>query len=410
MAIIGGEYEVGELLARGGTGSVYAGVRIADGSPVAIKLLDFGRVDDWKVYDLFERGGRLLQGLSHPGLPRVYAMGRQEDGTLYQVRERFEGGTLRERIEHSRALPSARTGRELLIALLRTLQHLHGRLPPVIHRDIKPSNVMFRDASSWQPVLIDFESVAQAQASTGTTIVVSPGYTAPEQLGGRVAAQSDLYSLAATFLYVCTGREPTEMLAGSRPTPALFAGLDSDVAEVLAGMLEPIPEQRIASASEALERLFAVPRSARQGSPSALVRVGRHVALVVGVLSLATGMLSLGGGARMRQLRAGLSALALDFDTASERLVVQSAKGVAADLGMSLQDCTAQKTRLFGDYGQMMFQLAKIGGVDPREVGGPAPGDVFVVLHCSAQPYPIASFYSQDISVTFHSGFGVNVN
>lgn len=403
---------IGAPLGAGGTSRVFVAKRRADGATVAVKVLDIGDTESWKSYDLFMRGTRVLQGLSHAGLPRVIAMERDERGRLYQVRELFEGGTLRERIATYGGIPSSAHARELVLRLLRVLQYLHERMPPIVHRDIKPSNVMFRSTDDWQPVLIDFESIAMAQSSTGTTIVVSPGYTAPEQLGGSVTPQSDLYSLAATMVYACTGNEPDDTLRGPRTTAKLFPGMDRNTAEVLLQMLEPIPQQRVPSATQALrllQRSDAAPTLGADGHP-----VGRVVRVVLGLgtlLFLSLGALSLAGTVRTSRFQESVSGLGLDFGRTTDRVIVQSVKGVAADVGVGVSDCAVTRHVLRGEsYGSLMAQLEKIEGIDLKHIRTPTNGDAFVVLTCDVAPYPSLPLESQQTTLTFRTAYGVPSN
>ena len=83
------------------------------------------------------------------------------------------------------------------------LDFLHHQSPPVIHRDIKPANII-RRRSDGKLVLVDFGAAKQATqtmlAKTGT-VIGSPEYVAPEQVRGKPAFASDIYSLGVICIY-----------------------------------------------------------------------------------------------------------------------------------------------------------------------------------------------------------------
>jgi len=261
----GGRFALTSLLGQGGMGSVYGGQRVKDGAPVAIKIVDPGHQQSWKASELFERSARVLQGLSLPGVPEVYAFERDVDGRLVLVRERFDGGTLSERVAQQAHLKPG-VFRHLSEALLRLLKTLHGLVPPVIHRDIKPSNIMFRSPSDWEPVLVDFDTVRSPGAGDGLTIVGTPGYAAPEQFSGDATARSDLYGLGATLLFVAT-HVPADALprhSGRFDVEHLLGSVPPDLKRLLLTLVEPDPTHRPESAAEALAALAGAPPAPAQ--------------------------------------------------------------------------------------------------------------------------------------------------
>jgi serine/threonine protein kinase len=270
--IIAGGYRVRSLLGRGGMGVVLGAERTSDGLPVAVKVLWLGEGVDWKAIELFERSTRVLLGLRHPLLPEVRAFERDERGTLILVRDRFDGGSLGERIRDGRPRLDRQDMRRLLEKLLGLLSYLHEQVPPVLHRDIKPDNILFRSADDWEPVLVDFDTVAApGPQQKRLTVVCTPGYTAPEQLAGDPCAASDLYSLGATMLFVATGTEPDELPRrdGRFEVEPLLAGLDAGVRKTVLRMVEPALTERPRSAEEALRSLA---RGAEEEEPRAEVR------------------------------------------------------------------------------------------------------------------------------------------
>ncbi len=259
--VLCGHYRPTALLGRGGMSTVYAATDTNDaGAPVvAIKMLSLGApAADWKTRELFERSTRTLQDLSHPALPKVHGFQQDDTGRYFLVRDTFDGGTLRERIARDHRHLDEAGLRRLLVALLDLLDYLHRRLPPVVHRDIKPANIMFRTERDWDPVLVDFDSIAApAEGRSGMTIVGTPGYAAPEQFVGDSSPSSDLYGLGATMLFVLTHVDADALPReeGRFAVEDRLATLDSTLAAVLRKLVEPEKSKRYARASEVLADL-----------------------------------------------------------------------------------------------------------------------------------------------------------
>jgi len=306
--VLTGGWRLIELLGRGGMAPVYR-VRRDGEDDAAAKLMRLGRSGrtsedtTWKARELFERSAAVLSKLEHAGLPKLYDFAADDDGTLVMVRELFEGHTLQQRIEDEHWHPDGDETIALLRDVLELLHYLHDRPRPIVHRDIKPSNVMFRGE---QPVLVDFDSVAGVDRTSSTTIVVSPGYTAPEQLAGVTSPSADLFSLGATFLFVVSGREPHDFerdARGALEAKDALKRCPAQLADTILGLLEPDPIRRVGSASEALARLDRPAASLAPRSPN-------------GPGSLAPGRWPL-GASRYAVVAAAVAVLAVGAVTAS---------------------------------------------------------------------------------------------
>ena len=155
----------------------------------------------------FLKEARRLNGRKHPNIVRVNESFR-ENGTAYYVMEYVKGRSLRDyakgRLKESEAL-------RIIKAVSSAVSYLHE--DRITHLDIKPDNILLKDDGT--PVLIDF-GLAKGYDSAGRptrtnkSAGYSDGYAPMEQYLGIKAftPQADVYALAATLLYMLTGRDP----------------------------------------------------------------------------------------------------------------------------------------------------------------------------------------------------------
>jgi WD40 repeat protein/Tfp pilus assembly protein PilF len=153
--------------------------------------------------------------------------------------------------------PDERSIRWLADELLKVLEYLHGRSPPVIHRDIKPENVLLADDQ--RLCLVDFGAVRDSYRSTlspGSTVVGTFGYMAPEQFTGHAVPATDLYGTGALLVYLLTQLSAVQLAQKNgridfrrhvKPSPGFALWLDR--------MLEPRLERRFESAARARQEL-----------------------------------------------------------------------------------------------------------------------------------------------------------
>ena len=267
---IAGNYVIERVLGRGGFGTTYA-ARDARGVEVAIKELDLRHVDDWKSVELFEREAATLERLDHPRIPNYIdflPIEAERAGLLIQ--ELAPGRSLDRVLEEEGRLEE---GRVVAIAeqVLEVLGYLGGLSPPVVHRDIKPANLILdRDGGVR---LVDFGAVKDAagRASTiGSTVAGTFGYMAPEIIRGSGEPRSDLYALGMTMITLLTGLAPTD-LPSKRLKPEFRGRVSCSVGvlDVIDRLIEPVPDDRYADASAALEALADAVAAAAFDDPGA---------------------------------------------------------------------------------------------------------------------------------------------
>ena len=215
--LLGGRYEVGELIGRGGMAEVHLGHDTRLGRPVAIKVLRSDLARDSTFLRRFRREAKSAAGLNHHAIVAVYDSGEEtqiesggaEVAIPYIVMEYVDGETLRDILNAEGRLSPDEAAR-ITQGILSALEYSHSR--GIVHRDIKPANVMLTRGG--QVKVMDF-GIARALADVGATmtsaqaVVGTARYLSPEQAkGDTVDERSDLYSAGCVFYELLCGRTP----------------------------------------------------------------------------------------------------------------------------------------------------------------------------------------------------------
>ncbi|GAA1149076.1 Stk1 family PASTA domain-containing Ser/Thr kinase [Ornithinicoccus hortensis] len=215
--VLGGRYEVGGLIGRGGMAEVHVGHDLRLGRTVAIKILRTDLARDTSFLARFRREAQSAAGLNHPAIVAVYDSGEQEHHESggapvmvpYIVMEHVEGKTLRQVLNDEKVLDPDEAAR-ITASVLSALEYSHQR--GIVHRDIKPANVMVTRGGAVK--VMDF-GIARALADTAATMTQTQAvlgtarYLSPEQAQGLdVDTRSDLYSAGCLFYELLTGRTP----------------------------------------------------------------------------------------------------------------------------------------------------------------------------------------------------------
>lgn len=214
-------YEIVGRLGSGASGTVWEVRNKPLDRAAALKVLRADLLASDRQVQRFVQEARLLAGLSHDRIVKVYAVDELVDGRPCIEMELLEGETVAEAIEARGALPAARAV-EILVQVLEALEAVHAG--EIVHRDVKPANVMLTDRGA---VLLDFGVAKGGGALTRAGTISAMGtlpFLAPEQAAGKAEPRSDLYSAGRLLFAMLTGEAPTPM---ARPrleaAPALVA-------------------------------------------------------------------------------------------------------------------------------------------------------------------------------------------
>lgn len=252
-------YRLIKTLGEGGCGVTYLAQDLQTGESVALKALSLRQVQDWQAIDRFEREARILARLNHPAIPRYldyFQVDTEHDRAFYIAQQQAPGKSLSTWVQEGWRTTEAEV-QQIAVQLLKVLIYLHEQKPAVVHRDIKPDNVIRHENGN--VFLVDFGAVQETYHTTiarSSTVVGTFGYMAPEQFRGQAEPASDLYGLGATLLFLLTHRSPADL-----PTNGLHLDFRAHVrisdrfADWLMKLLEPDPDDRFASARQALRAL-----------------------------------------------------------------------------------------------------------------------------------------------------------
>ncbi|MEU1213678.1 serine/threonine-protein kinase [Streptomyces sp. NPDC005790] len=251
--LLAGRYRLGEVLGRGGMGTVWRAADETLGRTVAVKELRFpSSIDEEEKRRLITRTLREAKAIArirNTSAVTVYDV-VDEDDRPWIVMELIEGKSLAEVIREDGTLTPRRAA-EVGLAILDVLRSAHRE--GILHRDVKPSNVLISEDG--RVVLTDF-GIAQVEGDPSVTstgmLVGAPSYISPERARGhKPGPPADLWSLGGLLYASVEGRPPYDKgSAIATLTAVMTEPVEQPVnagplEEVIYGLLERDPDQRL---------------------------------------------------------------------------------------------------------------------------------------------------------------------
>ncbi len=267
------DYEVIEVLGRGGMGVVYKARDRRLGRVVALKMVLAGQYASDDELRRFHTEAEAVARLQHPNIVQIHDIGVR-DGRPYFSLEYCDGGSLQGRLDGT-PLPPTHAAR-LLRTLAEAVQHAHAA--GIIHRDLKPANILLVEPKDvplerCTPKITDFglaKRIEDDQGHTATEAILgTPTYMAPEQAQGKTKQSgpaADVYALGAILYDLLTGRPPfkgetamdtIQMVQTSEPVPPtrLQPRIPDDLQTITLKCLEKDPARRYSSAADLAQDL-----------------------------------------------------------------------------------------------------------------------------------------------------------
>ncbi len=257
-------------IGKGGFGTTYLAIDLANKNSYCVikQLLPVGDDPDTHrtALDLFEREAKTLAKINHPNIPKLLEY-FEENQQFYLIQEFILGQDLEKEVQKQGVYPEA-TAKRFLREMLDIMKYIHGM--KVIHRDIKPGNILRRKDNNGL-VLIDFGAVkdevntklmkSNPQTAFTKISVGTMGFAPPEQLAMRPLYSSDLYALAATCVFLMTGKAPKDLC--DNITGELLWEKETNVsasfAKIINKMLELDVRKRYNTAEEIIQAMEIMP-------------------------------------------------------------------------------------------------------------------------------------------------------
>lgn len=315
--IIGGHYEVIELVGKGGMSLVYKTRHLLLNQLRAIKIILPQMDQDGRGLQRFQQEAKLATMLEHKNIVRTMEFASPTDGPPFLVMDFVEGRSLEQELSVLQRL-SAERAVKIVLQIADALEYILSQ--GIIHRDLKPGNIILVKEKSHPGKgmpqdlvkLIDF-GIARAITPDGDDsqgilytptgeVVGSPQHMSPEQCAGETLDErSEIYSLGCILYELLAGKPPI-VGKDSLDTLRLQASVEArplskvvpdtahikELSRITSTCLEKDPEHRYQSIAALKEDLQAVlKKKSRQKNRSPLVPL---------LVLITTGSLAAAGG------------------------------------------------------------------------------------------------------------------
>jgi len=406
--VLGGRYEILQLLGEGGMGAVYKARDRELDRFIALKLIRPELAASPAILARFKQELLLAHQVTHKNVIRIYDLS-EADGVKFITMEFIEGVDLRRLLlDHGKLVPTEAVDLVRQVCFALHAAHTVG----VIHRDLKPQNIM--QDKHGRILVMDF-GLARSVDSEGMTqtgaLVGTMEYMSPEQaMGSELDQRSDIFALGLIFFELLTGKMPYKAdtaLASllkrnqERAIPAvdLDPSIPKGLSDIVGKCLEREVNARYGNAQEILDDLDAwrgdrpvlastvsipVPQAPKKVMPWKWIGAGMLAALVVAGGWLLRGKIpSQGGKTAVQGPVASLAILPFrnaSGDPSLDWLGSSVAEMLSTDVGQSASLRTVSPDRLH----QILSDLHMTGNAqfDPamlRQISESSNADTLVL-------------------------------
>ena len=186
---------------------IYKGTQASHNRVVAFKMLRPEAAKNREIVAWFIGGAKRASELRHEDIVEPLG-GGSEEGVLFVTLPFMDSGSALERfsVAVEEGIPAAKRALEALVHVTRALEFAHSS--GIRHLGLRPSKILFSDPHHAKVTGLGFDNTTSAAGAEATPEIET--YLAPEQFGakGDLTAETDIFSLGATFYYMLTGQPP----------------------------------------------------------------------------------------------------------------------------------------------------------------------------------------------------------
>ena len=214
--LVGTQYRVERLIAKGGMAAVWEGVNEHTGKRVALKVILQSFTSNRDAVELFRREALSASKINHPNVVNIFDV-INHAGMTCIVMELLDGETLASYLTRTGPISLEKT-LSLLLPAMRGVAAANAQ--GVVHRDLKPANIFLCCGSDGQLIttkVLDFgisviirQAGETAPAPQPFSMFGTPAYMAPEALESSLDldGRADVYGFGVLFFEALTGKLP----------------------------------------------------------------------------------------------------------------------------------------------------------------------------------------------------------
>lgn len=197
------DYEIHEIVGKGGYGEVKRVVHKITGETRAMKIIKKESCDESYLKTLTNEIN-ILRNLDHPHIIKLFEI-YQDSHSIYMIQEFMGGGEVFNFSKNKKTLNETIAAR-VIKQVLQAVNYLHSK--SIVHRDLKPENLLLDTDNQWDIKVIDFGLSRYFQKDKKMCQRLgTPFYVAPEVLKKKYDEKCDIWSIGI-ILHILLGGAP----------------------------------------------------------------------------------------------------------------------------------------------------------------------------------------------------------